>query len=68
MRGRVVSDMKKMSDSELVNFVVRNMSFPNGVNSQITDSVTQALSIVLTHDDVWSEMESRRSEFKKRSQ
>ena len=67
-RGRLVSDMKKMDDLELITHVMQNMAFPNGINDQITDAVTQCLRVVLTHDDVWLEMEVRRNEFKKRSQ
>jgi hypothetical protein len=57
--------MKKMSDSELVNFVVRNMSFPNGVNSQITDAITQTLSVTIGSDEVWEQINIRRQELKR---
>lgn len=68
MPGKLVSNMKKMDDLELIMHVMQNMNMPKGINDQITDAVTQCLSIVLTHDDVWVEMEARRNEFKKRSQ
>ena len=64
-RGRLVSDMKKMNDLELITHVMQNMAFPNGVNDQITDAVTQCLRVVLTNDEAWSEMEARRNEFKR---
>ena len=67
MPGRVTSNMKKMDDLELITHVMQNMSMPKGINDQITEPVTQCLSIVLTHDDVWVEMEARRQEFKRRS-
>jgi len=68
MPGKLVSNMKKMDDLELIAHVMQNMNMPKGINDQITDAVTQCLSIVLTHDDVWSEMEARRQEYKRRSQ
>jgi len=63
-RGRA-SDMKKMNDLELITHVMQNMAFPNGINDQITDAVTQCLRVVLTNYETWEEMEARRNEFKR---
>lgn len=65
MPGRLVSNMKKMNDLELITHVMQNMAFPNGINDQITDAVTQCLRVVLTNDETWEEMEARRNEFKR---
>lgn len=65
MPGKLVSNMKKMNDLELITHVMQNMAFPNGINDQITDAVTQCLRVVLTNDETWEEMEARRNEFKR---
>jgi hypothetical protein len=57
-----------MDDTDLLLLVMGQMSFPKGVNDQITDAVTQTLNRVITDSDVWEQLHIRHQEFKKRGQ
>jgi hypothetical protein len=58
----------KLDDTDLLLLVMGQMSFPRGVNDQITDAVTQTLNRVITDPEVWEQLHIRHQEFKKRGQ
>lgn len=58
----------RMDDTDLLLLVMGQMSFPKGVNDQITDAVTQTLNRVITDPEVFEQLHVRHQEFKKRGQ
>ena len=66
MEGGKVSN--RMDDTDLLLLVMGQMSFPKGINDQITDAVTQTLNKVITDPQVFEQLHIRHQEFKKRGQ
>ena len=56
----------RMDDTDLLLLVMGQMSFPKGVNDQITDAVTQTLIRIITDEEVFEQLRIRHQEFKKR--
>lgn len=51
---------KRYTDEELVLLLLNHMSFPEGVNNQITDAVTQTMHALIKSDEPWLELLHRR--------
>lgn len=53
---------KRYTDEEMVLLLLNHMTFPTGVNDQITDAVTQTLHALVKSDESWFELLQRREQ------
>lgn len=53
---------KRYTNEELMVLLLGHMSFPNGVNDQITDAVTQTIHAITKSDESWLEILLRREQ------
>ena len=58
----MLSITKRYTNEELIVLLLNHMSFPNGVNDQITDAVTQTIQAMIRSDESWFELLQRREQ------
>jgi hypothetical protein len=58
----MLSITKRYTNEELIVLLLNHMSFPNGVNDQITDAVTQTIQAMISSDESWLELLQRREQ------